>query len=200
MKKKRRNILFSLIIAGSILFVILFMRLTNLLPSFYGFAVDFEGSLYIGSEGCLKVVDKNASCKKISIPLYSGNVFSIIDGNRIAIQKGNRVVYYDLDGKELFSQNQEQSIRPQENIFVTKGGEKYVLKSELGYYQIFLETEGKREKVYAMPVFEYLGYILLVLSGLTTVILIFIFVVNCLLDPTIETQYDLFVKRKKASL
>jgi len=115
----------------------------------------------------------------------------------MGIQKGNRVFYYTLWGEELFSENQERSIRPQTDIFETATGKRYTLKSTLGYYQIFLQTKKGVDLVYARPIFEYFGCVLLVLCIPVNFILIFMLVLNCLLDPAFETQYDLFAGHKR---
>lgn len=191
----RQKILSVMIPVGIIAFIMIFLRITNVLPVFYGFAIDAHGNLYIGQEERIVVLNGKTIVKTIQIPLHSGNSFSIIDGNTIGIQKEDQVFFYNLNGEPLWTKYQKESIRPYRNIFEDSNGKKYVLKSTLGYRQIFQETEEGRKQVYATSVWEYLGYILLYCSVFVTVILVFIFVLSCLLDPNVETQYDWFAKR-----
>ena len=154
----KRLVIFGLV-ALPLYAVFTFCALTGaIVVSYYGFAVDNDGLLYVGKNSKIDVYDNGEYVETLYRTTY-GYRFTIQD-EHLYIASGGLVEITDLSGiliKTVNDSNRNELMRlnKQKKVVITEDA-RYVATNIFGFYKITkYNNDGGREVIYHKPIFDF---------------------------------------------
>lgn len=157
-RNARKLIIFGAIILPLYAILVLCMLSGNIITSYYGFAFDNNGLLYVGEDHKINAYDKGEFVRTVYEPVR-GYYFTIQD-EKLYVTTVGAVIEMDLIGNFIEKKDDVGSIemrrlRNQQNVFVTDDA-RYAATGVLGYYKIIkYSNNGGSETVYQSSIFIF---------------------------------------------
>lgn len=125
-----------------------------------GFAVDNNGSLYVGKFDRIDVY-KNSEFVKTFCTVYSQTYGLTIQDEKLYVADGLTIKVMELSGNliktynDSYDASEMHRLQSQQNVFVTDSA-KYVATDTLGFFKITrYSTDGGSEVVYQIPTLDF---------------------------------------------
>lgn len=173
MKIPKLLIIYMMILGPLMFFCMSMLMLEKANISYYGFAIDSDGNIYLGKSSTIQVVDRSGmEIRSIRSMTSRGYNFTIID-DQIYLDTAAHYYIMDLYGNILDEgegTEENESRFPKINSlgfidasrFTDSAGNRYIMRTRFLRTVIYQYHDGIRTEIYQMPLFDYFTRLLLI--------------------------------------